>query len=279
LKFIKKKLYLSWPFALNYLFYNIYFNFDKIFISLIINDYNVGLYAISYSFLGFLMSIVGLIGLVFFPILSKYSFTKDLTHIFNKYLKLVLIIMVPLSFGAILLSKEIITLVFGASYIGGNLAFKIIMLFCLISAINNTFSNLFVTHHFEKYFLKLLFIASVLNVLLNLIIIPFYGIIGAATTTLVSEIAILIGVLTFIRTKFKGIKVIDQLVYPLFSGLLMVLGVLIFKWLTPTGILHNNFDVLIYAIVGGIIYFLFIIIFRVITKKEIVDNYNLMFKK
>jgi O-antigen/teichoic acid export membrane protein len=278
-KFIKQKLYLSWPFALNFLFYNVYFHFDKILISLIINDYSVGLYAISYSFLGFLMSVVGLIALVFFPVLSKYSFSKDLPRIFNKYLKLVSIVIVPLSFGAILLSKEIIYLVFGASYVGGNLAFKIIMLFCLFSAINSTFNNLFIVHHFEKYFLKLLFIASVSNVVLNLIVIPFYGIVGAAITTLVSELIILIGAITFIKNKIKGIKIIDQLVLPLISGTLMIFGLFVIRFFNPSGFLKNNFDVLIYAFIGGLIYFSFILLFKVVTKKEISSIYHLVMKK
>lgn len=278
LRLIKTKLYISWPFALNYLFYNVYFNFDKIFISLITNDTNVGLYSISYSFLGFIMAAVGLISLVFFPVLSKHSFSSSLPNIYNKYLKLVLLISVPMSLGAILLSKEIISLVFGVSYLGGDLPFKIIMFFCLIYSLNTTFNNLFSTHGYEKYFLKLLFIATISNVVLNIIIIPFLGIVGAALTTLLSEIIILIGSVIFIKRNIPGLKIIDNLIYPLFSGLLMVLGIFVIKIFTPNGFLGNNFDVLIYVLFGSILYVLSILLFRVIRKEDVKEVLSLIKK-
>lgn len=276
--FLKQKLYLSWPFALNYLFYTVYFNFDKIFISLIKDDVNVGLYSIGYSFLGFIVAAVGLISLVFFPVLSKYSFKKNLSNIFSKYYKIVLIVSIPLSLGSILLSKEIISLVFGSDYVLGNISFKIIMFFCLLYSINNTFNTLFSTHHYEKYFLKLLFLASVTNVLLNLIVIPFYGIVGAAITTLFSEIIILVGSIILVRNKFKGLDLLTPVVKPLFAGLIMLTGIFIIKLMYPAGFLKNNFDVLFFVFFGGIIYLLCLFILKIISKEDIKEIISLIKK-
>lgn len=276
--YIKQKVLISWPFALSTLFYTIYFNFDKIFISLIKGDVWVGLYAMGYTFLSFVISLISLISLAFFPVLSKHSSSKIYSKIYNKFYKINLAVSIPLSIGAIILSKEIISLIFGASYLAGDLAFKLIMLFCLINSLTRSFETLFYTKHFEKFFLKLLTIASFTNIFLNILIIPFLGIVGAALTTIFSELIIIVMASVFIKKKFKDIVLFRPFFKVMCASLFMAIAMFFIKLLTPTGILHNNFDVLFYVVSGGIFYFIALFIFKIFTKKDLFYFFD-MFKK
>jgi len=93
---------------------------------------------------------------------------------------------VPLIFSVFVFSEAFITLLFGIDYVSGILAYRILLfgILCYTVAIinNNAISALgkpgIVT--------KIIFISAFVNVLMNLMLIPFFGITGAAIATTVS---------------------------------------------------------------------------------------------
>ena len=108
----------------------VYFNIDRIFITFIKGNYATGLYSISYTFIGFLIGILGVLNTVFFPVLSNVSNNKQkLKSIVDKYLLLIYLFCVPVTIGGIYLAPKIISLVFGGQYLGGTIAFQLIMFF------------------------------------------------------------------------------------------------------------------------------------------------------
>jgi O-antigen/teichoic acid export membrane protein len=175
---------------------------------------------------------------------------------------------IPSSIGGIYLAPKIISLVFGNQYLGGTFAFQLIMFFFLLNAVGIVNYYLLITNNLEKYSLKLLGLSAATNILLNLIFIPWLGIVGAAITTIISEIVIFTGSYLKIRTFIK-INYLSQTFKPLFAGALMLLGIIIFTSISSKGILHNNFDVLITIAVGGIIYCIVLFVTKAITLKQI----------
>ena len=269
-KFIKEKSKIFWPFALSGLFGLIYFNFDRFMISLFINDYQVGLYSTGYSFYGFMIGVIAIFTTTFFPKLSIATKSKkQFKDIFNKFTKIILLLAIPLSFGAIFLSKEIILLVFGKDYLFGNIAFQLIMIFFLFNAINQIFNNSLTVYNYQKYQFKMVLIASIANVLLNFIAIPLFGIIGAGITTIISEVIIFIGVyFKFKKDILKQNNFLRNLIIPLISGIIMLLGIFLIKDVLNIIFINNSFNVIIYAFIGGLIYFIFIILFKYIRIKD-----------
>ena len=267
--FFLSKLKYSWPFALNIFFTTIFFNFDKIFISLIQNDYQLGLYAVGVTFVGFLLTFMSVFASIFFNLFSKYSGNKNkITLFFNKYLQVSLIISLPIFFAGILLSKQIISLVFGVEYVAGSIALSIMLFFFFIISINSVFNNYFLTNHLERYALKIRGIATGINVILNLIIIPFYGIIGAAITTVISEIFVFI---IFYKKQSSLIKfnLFKTSKYILLSSIIMFFSIYVFKYFFIIRIFNNTLDVLFIIIASGLIYILSLFIFKVISIKDI----------
>lgn len=268
-KYIKEKVILASPFILTSIFWMIYFNIDRVFLTYFKGNYATGLYSISYTFIGFLLSILAIINTTFLPVLSNFSTDKPkLEAIVKKYLYLLYLFIIPVTIGGIYLAPKIISLVFGSQYLGGTLAFQLIMFFFLLNAIGVVNYYLLITNNLEKYSLKLLGLSAATNILLNLIFIPWLGIVGAAITTIISEIVIFIGSYIKIKAIIK-INYLSQTFKPILAGTLMLLGIIIFTSFFPKGILHNNFDVLITIAVGGLIYMATLFVTKAITIKQI----------
>jgi len=268
--YIKEKVIQSSPFILTSIFWMIYFNIDRIFITYIKGNYATGLYSISYSFIGFLLGILGILSTTFFPVISSLSNNKQkLKSIVDKYLLLLYLFCVPVTIGGIYLAPKIISLVFGSQYLPGATAFQLIMFFFLINAVGVINYYLLITNNLEKYSLKILGISALANTLLNFIFVPWLGIIGAAITTIISEVIIFIA--SYIKIKKSIIKIdyLPPIIKPLIASLIMLLSLILFTHIFPSGILHNNFDVLILVAVGGLIYMLILFITKSITINQV----------
>ncbi|NCC71271.1 hypothetical protein EOM09_06840 [bacterium] len=269
--FFIEKLKFSWPFALSMLFTNIFFNFDKIFISLIKNDYQLGLYAVSVTFVSFLITIISVFAIVFFNLFSKYSFKEQVVPIFNKFLKLAMLISFPIFFGGLLLSKEIITLVFGVEFILGAASFSLLLFFFLLMSINIVFSHYLFAHNLEKYMLKVRGISTGVNIVLNILFIPFFGIVGAAITTIFSE---LINFFFVYRRVKQNISFVffSPLLRIFASSIIMLFFIYIFKYFIKIRFFNNSFDVLFIIGICGLLYLVCLFIFKVISIKEIKET-------
>lgn len=269
--YIKKITIQSSPFILTSIFWMIYFNIDRIFITYFKGNYATGLYSISYTFLWFLLSIIAILNTTFFPILSKFSEDKSkLEGIVKKYIYLLYLFIIPVTIGGIYLAPKIISLVFGSQYLDGTIAFQIIMLFFLLNSIGTLNYYLLITNHLEKYSFQILGISAITNFLLNFLFIPWLGIIGAALTTIISEIVIFIGSYIKIR-KIIPIDYISQAIKPLFAGIFMLMGLILYYYIFPEGIIQNKFEVLLSIFIGGLIYVFFLFITKSITKNQILE--------
>jgi len=119
------------------------------------------------------------------------SAAKDLSQ---KSTTLLLAVALPISITCIILSPVIINLAFGNSYrTEASIIFPIIAVASLLSGIK--------TYHFDRSFhlskwtvgqMWVLFISAIVNAALNLILIPYIGISGAAYATLFAYILAII---------------------------------------------------------------------------------------
>ena len=267
--FFKQKLLVAWPFALTGLFGALYFSVDRVMLSFFNNDYQVGLYSIGYTFYLFVVSLILIFSTAFYPLLSKNVHSKNLVPILNKFSKVILLLIIPIFFGSLYLAKGIIKLIFGNAYLPGLISFQIIVGYFLLSSINIIFHHLLTIYDFQKYQLKVIIFATIFNFILNLFIIPLFGIIGAAISTVICEIFIFITIYQFTRKHCIVFKFWDKLIAPVVSSVLMIGVLYIIDIFGGIHLLPYNLDVLIYCLIGVITYGIFILLFRYITKEEI----------
>ena len=165
-----------------------------------------GIYAAGYRFLDAANMVGFLFGALLLPMYARLMSTKeDVSSLFKTSFGILLTVGCVLGIGSIFYATEI----FKLSYTDIYLQHADIMLPLMMSLIPITLSNAFgpiiLASGKLKAFNLTLLAAIVLNVVLNLLVIPQYGALGSAYTTFITEIFLLIA-MYFISSTIPGIS-------------------------------------------------------------------------
>ena len=183
----------------NNLAVSIYVNSDVLMLGLFATDLNVGLYSVSVKIYSVVKSLLNAITLAVLPRLSLLSTKENKEEYFilgEQILHACIILILPAIVGLFLLSKDIILLLSGQSYLSATSSLKLLTLALGFSVLANFFVNaILIINNEEKYALNITIIAAIVNIALNFIMIPLLKQDGAAITTIIAEciVAILSG--------------------------------------------------------------------------------------
>ena len=183
----------------------IYSKIDIIMLEKMIGSVEVGYYSGATKFIYPFMFISGAFMTAVFPKLAKHSEEKDkFRNIQNTAVYYLGGIGVFLSILLYLGADIIFQLFFGDKYDNSIPIFKILVWFLAIVFIYGPISNSLVAKNRIKFLVYLNLFMIILNVVLNFILIPNYGARGAAMTTIVCEIMILVS--TILYSKKLGVN-------------------------------------------------------------------------
>ncbi len=173
----------------------IYVNSDIVMLGLMRGDLSVGLYSVPVKIYTIIKSILNATIAVSIPRFSYYVSQKNISklkQLSSKIINISLIMILPCALLLFLLSKPIIHIISGASYVDGAASLRILS-FALPFAIASNFlgNAILVSHKLEKKFLIATVFGASLNILLNLIFIPLWAQNGAAITTVIAEIGVM----------------------------------------------------------------------------------------
>ena len=234
--FIRNIVYIVWPFALSAVFAKIYAYIDTFFLKVFLGDSQVGHYSVAYKITFALQFIPLAFVAALYPAFSHYfrQSQEELNKTFFKSFNYLVFISLPIAIGIIALAPEIISQVYTDEYRFSIWPLQVLVAsipflftnFCLASLLNATNRQATNTRNLGWTML--------LNIILNLALIPRLGVWGASLASAVSTVFLFslnfIGVATVIRFSRREFK---PLLGSLLSVLLMLLGVLYFKNFWP----------------------------------------------
>ena len=255
IEFCKKITLLSIPFALTSFFGLIFSSIDTVMLTSIISNHANGIYSAAYKLISVLTLFYGVYSAVVFPVMSRFFKNEKelLTVSFEKSLKYLLMIIIPLSFATMIYSNDIIILFFGQEYSEASSVLSILMWTMTFFIINGLSTNLLNASHKEKTVTVTFMIAAICNFFLNLILIPKYSFDGAAITTILSDM--IITVLFFYAIYKLDSLPNKKLVFDLFK-------IIISSIVLYISLLLLNLNMWIAIPVGIIIYFIVIILMK-----------------
>ena len=135
-----------------------------------------------------LLIIPSLFSISFYPLISKvYMDTPRIRTITQKSTELMQLISFPIISGSIIFAEPILTFVFSTSFLEGAIAFKYLLIVALITFFNIIFQQILLASQHEKKTVTVNCFAFLINILLNLMLIPKYGIVGAAIGSIVGR--------------------------------------------------------------------------------------------
>lgn len=251
------------PFGITGVFTSIYFWIPSVMLTFLSGSVAVGLFSSSQKLLLVLGSILGLISNAVFPVMSEL-YKKDqnkLSDVFSKLMKYMFMLGLPMSVGACLLSTQVITLIYGTQFVDAGAS-----LFILIWA--GTFSFLSTTCNIllgsiNKQFLatKITCIGAIINVGINLVLIPYYSYIGASITSVITEIVILIFMLRAVNSTDIEINIRQSLK----PGILIAISNIIMAIFIVYII---NLNILLIIPLAAIVYLISLLLTRAINKED-----------
>jgi len=167
---------------------------------------------------------------VFPAAMSISSGSKDLYYIYyEKAIKGLLILGVPLSLGLILLADPIIMTLYGGNFSNAIIAMQILSMDCLLFFVYMPLGNALIGLGKEKNVAISTFIGVMMDIILNLLLIPPFGLAGSAVATIASEAVILGMFWYYFSSSLKVLPIPRFLGKPILASLPMVAIVLLVK--------------------------------------------------
>ncbi|MBU1644184.1 MAG: flippase, partial [Nanoarchaeota archaeon] len=155
----------------------------------------VGIYNASFPTAKMLWGLSGALTLILFPLTSELWAKQDSLRIqdgIRLLYKFSLISILPVSFLFIVFPETILTFLFSSSYVAGANVLRILAFGTVIFTLSQVNNSVLMGIGKPKSVSKIMLFAAGFNLVGNLVLIPTYGISGAAVSTVVSFLIVLI---------------------------------------------------------------------------------------
>lgn len=254
---------------------SIYLQLDTVMIGNI-DKSAVAFYNVANKIVRIPLTIVTALGTVLLPRISNFHQKNDIEN-YKKYLNhslnYILMMALPIFFGVILLSKNIVLTMAGEKFLVSVQTMKILAIIIPIVGIAYFLGyQLLYPRGLERYYTYSVVTAAIVNFIFNYITIPKYLQNGAALGTVIAESIGVIMMLFFSRKLLKEIEFfsIKRLKYFIAS---CIMGILVYIVTLQN---MNNIVVLLVSIVIGIMSYFFTLL---ILKEEYASHYFFIIKK
>jgi len=178
----------AWPMVLSAVSAMLYMRIDQIMIKNMLDVHQLGLYAAAtkiyegWTIVPYVLSISLLPAIVKLKASSPISYETNLTKLFSLLFWLGIIVATITTLGG----EWIIGVSFGAEFIEAKSVLAIVMWTAAFTALGTVSARYFTVEGMEKKIAIRTVFALIINVIINIILIPIYGIEGAAVATLIT---------------------------------------------------------------------------------------------
>ncbi|MEP7162211.1 MAG: flippase [Candidatus Moraniibacteriota bacterium] len=178
-----------------------YFKMDTILLSFLRTSSDVGIYNVAYKIMENLIFFPAMLVGLIMPLLSRtiYHDRPRFQEIANKTLKVFLIIVLPIVIGTVFLAPHIVRIVSGAGFEASAQVLQVLIFSLAFIFFGHYFNMLLVVGNAQKRLMGVLLGVAFFNISLNLFLIRAYSYIGAAVTSALTELLVIVvtGMLTY----------------------------------------------------------------------------------
>ena len=294
-KWIKRLAILSAPFGLFAVFQRLYMYLDTVLLSALGSDFHVGLYQIAFKIVLALQFLPMAFTASLYPAMASYwkdmhpsalskgrteskqpssspyqgevarsaGGVSQLTVTFERAMNYLLIISLPISIGIMTLSDKIIQ-IFKPEYAAAILPLQIIIAAVPFMFLNFPIGSLLNACDRQKLNTLNMGIVLAISIIMNIILIPRFGAVGASITVLATNILMFIIGLSIVSNiiSYRPNKIIGVAIRVMVSVLAMA-AVIVF--------LKAKLNLVILIILGAIIYFTLMFVLGGIKKEDLVS--------
>ncbi len=238
------------------------YNIDTVMLGFMRSNAEIGYYNAAYKIILALIMVGAVYFDAIFPVISKYYITssESLRKLQSYTAKLMVAISLPLAVGGTILAKPIMNLLYSPEYDNGIIAFQLLIWVVALIYINMIYARGMWACNRQNEYLKIVTTQALVNIGLNLILIPPLGITGAAISTIWAE---LLGFFFYYRefNKVVAVPIHNHILKPLLATIPMALCL----WWGLNGL---NLNVFLLIFTGIVVYFIFMLLTRGVNREE-----------
>lgn len=190
--FWKQFLSESWPVGAIVIVTFAYFKADTIILSFFRPSEDVGIYNAAYKIIENLTFFPAMIAGLMLPVFSRHIFDAHdkFRKVARKTFKVFLVFALPLAVGGFFLADHLVALIGGPAFADSALPLRILIFSLMAIFFGNYFNAVLIAGNLQRKLLFGLLCIAIVNVIVNIALIPHYSYIGAAATSLGTEILV-----------------------------------------------------------------------------------------
>ena len=208
-----------------------------------------------------------------YPRISTYIKEKkknELNFLLSKGLKIIMIVSFPAVIGLFCMSDWIIYVLFGNAFMPSAITLKILSPLVIIFSFAYFLGHIILMSlNKERLILYSAILGAIINVLLNIVLIPRFQQNGAAISSLIAEIVVTIFVVITSKDQYN-LEIKNSFLISMIISLVVLFFVI---YVLKSIFVMNLFGLLIVCIMSAIIYFVMLLITK---NDEVYEFYNFM---
>ncbi len=170
----------------------IYVSSDTTMLGFMTNDYQVGLYGTAVKIYTIIKNVLAAILMVLIPqftLMFARGDKKQTDFLFSRVFNILTVLMLPMCVGLFFLSDDVVLLLFGKEYSGSAAPLRLLSIAVSFSLYAYMYTQcVLIPIKKERVVFKATIISAIVNIVLNFVLIPLWGINAAAITTIIAEI-------------------------------------------------------------------------------------------
>lgn len=209
----------------------IYVNSDITLLGLMKNNYVVGIYSVSSKVYQIVKTLISAILIVTVPRLAML-FGKhrmgEYKGILIKLSNILVLLALPASTGLFMLAREVVLIISGPKYLRSINSLQILCFAYIFSILAWILSDcVLIPAKREKYVLRSMSASAVLNIVLNVILIPFWNENAAAFSTVLAEMCMFVVNYFYARDLVKDVFISKTLLHTFISSVIGCIGIVL----------------------------------------------------
>ncbi len=259
--FFKKTIPAAISLSMLAIFALIYVKIDTVMLSIMKGDAVVGWYNAAYYLTQGFKPIQQMVMSALFPLMAySYVSSKDgLKRIFERSFKYLFILGLPIAVGISLLADKFILLIYGPNFQNSIIALQILSWDILLVFLYGCISFLLVSIDRQHQMAFFAGCTAVINILLNMLLIPTYSYIGSAIATIIAESFLLIAYIFLSARYFHLLPLHKIIIKPIIACSLM--GIFVFYF--------NQINLAVLIPIAIVIYFSALYLVKGFSKDDI----------
>lgn len=257
-----------WPTAVSIMFNSVYLLGDRLILPLYVNQEMVGFYGAAYRVLDIVLQVAALLMAIMLPLLSAAWSENNKTEYRTRFqlsFDLLALAIFPMITGTLALATPIMKFVAGPDFVYSGKILTILIIAIFGVYLGQIGGHLMLSINKQRQSMIIFLLTAVIGVISYFILIPKYGVWGAAITTIITEF--------FAGILLIGLSIKNSGCYPRLNS---VLKILIASFLMAGAVYYiPTPHVLISVALGAIIYSGLILLFKAIkieTVKQILNR-------